>query len=301
MDNPAMNEAAAKYLTVRELAEFLHIKERKVYALAAEGKIPCSRATGKLLFPREAVEQWVARHSTGGAALRAGEAPLVFAGSHDPLLDWALRESRCGIPTFFDGSLDGLTRMKQGEAAAAGLHIYERESEGWNASHAERDFAGAEVVLLEWAWRERGLVLPRGNPKGIREVEDLRGCRLIPRQPEAGTQLLFEILIEAAGLTVADLDYVEPPARSESDLVTTVAEGRAEAGFGLSSIARQFHLDFVPVMRERYDILVMRKSYFREPFQRFLEFCRDDRLTAKAEQLGGYDLSGFGKVHFLGG
>ena len=297
-----MNEGATKYMTVRELAEFLHIKERKVYALASEGKIPCSRATGKLLFPRAGVEQWLARHSTGGGAVSSGgEPPMVFAGSHDPLLDWALRESRCGIPTFFDGSLDGLRRLKDGEAAAAGLHIYEGGGEGWNVGHAEQDFAAAEVVLLEWAWRERGLVLPQGNPKGLKKVKDLRGSLLVPRQPEAGSQLLLEALLEAEGLAAGDLELVDPPARSEADLVTAVAEGRADTGFGLGSIARQFRLDFVPVMRERYDVLVMRKSYFREPFQRFLEFCRSERLAAKAEQLGGYDISGFGRVHFIGG
>ncbi|HEY9548193.1 MAG TPA: substrate-binding domain-containing protein, partial [Kiloniellaceae bacterium] len=163
-----MAEASSKYLTVRELSEFLHLKERKIYALASEGKIPCSRATGKLLFPREGVEQWLASHQTGTATTKTRtERPMIFVGSHDPLLDWALRESRSGIPTFFDGSLDGLKRLGAGEAAAAGLHLYEAADNGWNTGHVAEALGDAEMVLLEWTWRDRGLVVATDNPKKI--------------------------------------------------------------------------------------------------------------------------------------
>src|SRR3546814_18951674 len=93
LDCSAMAESSSKYLTVRELAEFLHLKERKIYALAAEGKIPCSRATGKLLFPREGVEQWLASHTMGTATTTARtERPLLFVGRPDTRLDWDLPE-----------------------------------------------------------------------------------------------------------------------------------------------------------------------------------------------------------------
>jgi len=296
-----MPEENSKYLTVRELAEFLHLKERKIYALAAEGKIPCSRATGKLLFPRDGVEQWVIRHSTGLAPkAESAERPVVFVGSHDPLLDWAIRESRSGIPTFFDGSLDGLKRLQAGEAAAGGLHIFEAESGGWNIAHVAEALADAEMVLLEWAWRDRGLVVAPGNPHNINGLKDLTGHRVVPRQPEAGSQVLLQVLLEKAGLALADLDLVDPPARSEMDLVSTVASGQADAGLGLAGLARQFRLDFVPVILERFDIVVSRRAYFLDPFQRFLAFCRGDRFAAKAQEMGGYDVSGAGRVHYLG-
>ena len=113
---------------LKELADFLRIKQRKVYDLAASGNIPCSRAMGKLLFPRAEIEAWVARGMTAGGmaesvpagfAAPARNRPGVFLGSHDPLLDWALRQSRCGLATFFDGSLDGLDRYAAGEGLAS--------------------------------------------------------------------------------------------------------------------------------------------------------------------------------------
>lgn len=295
-----MAETSSKYLTVRELAEFLHLKERKIYALAAEGKIPCSRATGKLLFPREGVEQWLVNHQTGAVVAKPGaERPMIFVGSHDPLLDWALRESRSGIPAFFDGSLDGLKRLRAGEAAAGGLHIYEASTDGWNAQHVAEALGDAEVVLLEWAWRERGLVVAPGNPRKIAGLRDLEGAKVAPRQAEAGSQVLFEILLKKEGLKPGNFELIDPPARSEVDLVAAVADGQADVGFGLAGLARQFRLGFVPVMRERYDLVVARRAYFHDSFQRFLELCRSERLTAKAKEIGGYDVSGFHRVHYL--
>lgn len=296
-----MAEGKPEFLTVRELAAFLRVKERKVYALAASGEIPCSRATGKLIFPRAAVEAWVSRHSSGAPAVaRTVERPLVFAGSHDPLLDWALRESRSGLASFFDGSLDGLARLKGGQAVAAGVHLYEAETEDWNLGHVEDELAGQPIVLLEWAWRERGFIVADGNPRKIRTVHDLHGLRFMPRQPEAGTQVLFEALLEREGVNRAGIEMILPAARSEADVAVAVSENKADAGLGLGCIAHQFRLGFAPLLRERYDIVVFRRAYFDPAFQIFIEFCRGDAFRTKAAELGGYDISSFGKVHYNG-
>ena len=98
------------YLTTRELADLLRIGERKVYDLAGNGEVPCVRAVGKLLFPRAEIAAWLASSRTGPQVLEA-PLPEIVAGSHDPLLDWALRESRSGLASFYDGSYDGLKRL----------------------------------------------------------------------------------------------------------------------------------------------------------------------------------------------
>ena len=317
-----MTEPRAEYLTVRELAALLRVKDRAVYAMAAAGEIPCSRATGKLLFPRAAVDAWLARHSTGGLSTASPETvPAVVAGSHDPLLEWALRESRAGLATFFDGSLDGLKRLGEGQAVAAGIHLPEppagaktREGTGdgpggssggwpgdWNLRHVRDALPGAPVVVLEWAWRERGLILAADNPLTVRSIAGLAGRRVMPRQIEAGSQQLFLHLLRQAGLSEADLALFDPPARSELDVALAVADGRADAGFGLLGLARAFRLAFVPVCRERYDLIVVRRAYFDPPLQTFMSFCRSAAFARKAAEIGGYDLSGFGRVHYNGG
>jgi excisionase family DNA binding protein len=298
--SPPASTPLPEFLTTREVAALLRVKERKVYDLAASSEIPCRRLTGKLLFPRAEIEAWLAHHQ--GTVRLSVEVPQpnILVGSHDPLLDWALRESRSGIATFLDGSLDGLARMRRHEAGAAGIHVYEPEREVWNRGHVEEALGQEAVVLLEWAWRERGLILAPGNPHGVADLAGIRGLRVVPRQPEAGSQVLFTLLLERTGLHFNNLQLIHPPARSEVDLGLAVADGKADAGFGLAAVARQLRLAFVPVIRERYDLLVWRRAYFEPPMQRLFEFCRTEAFHARADELGGYDVGGLGTVHYNG-
>jgi len=291
-------DLAAEYLTTKELADLLRIKERKVYDLAASGAVPCTRAFGKLLFQRTAIDAWLSRHGSG-----EDETPIslpgVFLGSHDPLLDWALRESGSGLATYFDGSLDGLDRLAKGEGIAAGLHVFDRETSDWNTSVMAQQFAGKPVVLVEWAWRERGIIVAAGNPKKINTTADLKGRKVSPRQPQAGSQILLEHLLSEAGVASGDVTFTTP-ARTEVDAALAVLEGEVDAAFGLLSAAKQYRLEFVPVVRERFDLLVWRSEWFEEPFQKLLELVNGKEFAVKAASLEGYDISGLGRVHYNG-
>ncbi|SFP15371.1 helix-turn-helix transcriptional regulator [Tranquillimonas alkanivorans] len=285
-----------EYLTVRELAELLRIKERKVYDLAASGEVPCSRATGKLLFPEREIRAWIAQASSGGPVAERADQPGVFLGSHDPLLEWALRQSRCGLATYFDGSLDGLTRFRAGEGVAAGLHIHDATTGEWNTPRVAADCAGENAVLVGWATRRRGLVI-RAEEDTIAGISDLRGRRVVPRQPESGTETLFRERLAAAGLSSDDITLAEI-ARSEHDAVLAVAQGDADAAFGLEALARLFGLGFAPVVEERFDLLIDRRAWFEPPVQAFLAFCRTDEFRDRAANTAGYDVSSLGEVRW---
>ena len=176
----------SEYLTTRELADLLRIKERKVYDLAASGDVPCSKAMGKLLFPRHAIEAWLAESSSGMERYAARPLPKVFLGSHDPLLEWALRESDCGIATFFDGSSDGLARFANREGLATAMHLYDAGGNAWNLHAVKTRFASMPVVLTGWAKRLRGLIVNKANRDGIGAIADLRKRRVAPRQAGSG-------------------------------------------------------------------------------------------------------------------
>jgi excisionase family DNA binding protein len=280
------------YLTTREVAALLRVKERKVYDLAAAGEIPHRRITGKLLFPAEAITRWIERGDDAG---RRGQ-PAILAGSHDPLLDWAVRESGCGLASFYDGSTDGLDRFARGAAALSGLHI--PEENGWNvATVSER--APRDAVLIAWAARSQGLIVGPGAAGAIAGLADLAGRRVVLRQPGAGARLLFERLAAGAGLDMASITPVPGAARTEADVATAIASGEAEAGIGLESVARQYRLGFVPLVVERFDLLVDRRSWFTEPVQTLIAFARTGAFRARAEALGGYDVSEIGAVRWL--
>ncbi len=284
-----------EYLTTKELAALLRIKERKVYDLAASGEVPCSRALGKLLFPRREIEAWLKRGGETISGIPQMSRPNVMLGSHDPLLEWALLESRADLASFLGGSHDGLERFACGEGIAAGLHI--RETEGWNTESVRARCADGDCVLVEWASRQRGLILSEALADKVGQLADLKGRVFAPRAAETGSHTLFEALRAEAGLQPDDLKQITP-ARSEADAVLAVSDGKADAAFGLKCLARRFRLAFVPLIEERFDLLVSRRAWFEPPFQALLSFCRQPGFAEKAADLGGYDVSGFGTVHF---
>ncbi|MEQ8602455.1 MAG: helix-turn-helix transcriptional regulator [Marivibrio sp.] len=294
-------------MTTDEVAAYLRIKERKVYDLVKSGKIPCTRVTGKLLFPKPLIDLWVAAETAGGPGLAAAPRPPIAAGSHDPLLAWALSECGAGIATLFDGSLSGIERYIGREALFCGFHLPpEAESEsapgGAPKLLADAQAAAGATVVIEWAKRVQGLILPAGNPARVRGLAELgeRRLKVKLRQPEAGSRMLFDALLGAAGVAPGAVQAADPIARTETDAASAVAEGRADLAFGVESAARRFGLDFLPLADERYDIAIDRRDYFEPPFQKLLAFAAGPRFVDEAARLGGYDVSALGRVVFNG-
>lgn len=291
-------------MTTREVADLLRLKERKVYDLVAEGAIPCVRATGKLLFPRDLVEAWLARnleYAKGPESL--AERPPIVGGSHDPLLDWALREAETGLAVAFGGSLDGLRRMGKSEVVLAGTHLaddFGPIGTSWNIGHVRRQLAGQPIVVIEWARRVQGLIVAPDNPLKLSDVSGLKHRRIVGRQREAGAFVLMERLLSNVGLRLGDVALIEQPARTEADVAAAVAEGRADAGLAIQAVARQYRLGFVPLVEERYDLVVWRRAAFEPSFQKLMSFTRTPMFADRAHYLGGYDISGLGTVHYNG-
>lgn len=298
----AVSNIQPEFLTTREVAALLRVKERKVYDLASAGDIPCRRVTGKLLFPRAEIEAWISGEALPSSAPSPSKLPPnLVAGSHDPLLDWALRESASGLATLYDGSLDGLDRISAGEAVASGLHIFEPGSGHWNLNHVSELMEGSPYVLIEFARRQQGLIVAPKAAGAIKSIKDLRGRTIIHRQPTAGARLLFEHLLADAGLDHHTVTAIPAIARTEADAAEIVASGKADATLGIEAMALQYHLGFIPLIEERFDLLVNRRAHFEAPLQALFAFCRTQAFAGKAKSMGGYNLSTHGNVHWNGG
>jgi excisionase family DNA binding protein len=288
---------AHEYLTVKELAELLRLKERKIYDLAASGAVPCSKATGKLLFPRHEVLAWIEAATSGlvpGQGAPRRPRPAIVLGSHDPLLDWAIRSSRCGLATFYDGSLDGLARFAKGEGTLTGLHVHDAVTGTWNVPVVAEGMAGAHAVLVSFAKRRRGLVFRADTPV-LGKLSDLAGSRIVPRQVESGTDTLFRELSARAGLSLSDCEFSEL-ARTEDAAVEAVRRGDADVAFGLEAVAASYGLEFAFIVEEHFALLIDRKAWFEKPVQTLMSFCQTQQFADRAKALGGYDISGLGEV-----
>lgn len=286
------------HLTVAEVASHLRVSARKVYDLASRGGLPHVRAGGKLLFEVAEVEAWLAR-GTGGSRGRAEPAPPTLGGSHDPLLEWAVRESGCGLALLTQGSSDGLERLVRGEVCGALLHLPAPDLSDFNVVQARSQLRGRDVALVEWARRDQGLLVAPSNPRRIRSLADIvrRGVRVVTRQPGAGSAVLLDRLLAREGIARRQLK-VTATALTESDLALAIRSGDADAGLGARAGAKLFGLSFVPLVVERLDLAVRRCAWFEPPLQALMTFSRGRRFAAQARELTGYDITGLGTVRW---
>lgn len=287
-----------KLLTTAELAAYLRLKQRAVYELVRTRRIPCTRIGGKWLFPRPLVDQWIARHTDLGDSGVSTSPPPILAGSHDPLLEWALRRSRSGLATMPGGSLDGLDALRERAAMVAALHIVDPDTGSFNVPALAAAMPGQDIVAIGWAGRQQGLLVAKGNPRRLRRLADLkrRKARIVLRQPQAGSHVLLMHLLAEAGIRLDALDVSAPAALNETEIAAAVREGRADAGFGVAASAGQLGIDFVPLFRENFDLAMRRRDYFAPQVQRLLAFARTAEFARHAERLGGYDLSRMGEI-----
>lgn len=293
------NNGPHRYLTTAEVAAYLRMKERKVYDLARQGLIPCTKVTGKLLFPRDSIDLWVMSHLEGDQAPQQA-LPPVLAGSQDPLLDWAIREAHADLAFLCNGSGDGVHRLLRDEAMVAGLHVMDDNTGAYNDPRQLGLSGMRDLVIIHWARRRQGLLVAPGNPLGLERPEDLVAdrVRVAHRQREAGADVLFRALLRTYGVDPARLRYAPYPSRSEDDLALAVREGEADVGLAVEAAARRHGLEFVPVHEEEFDLAMRRRVFFEAPLQRLFTFARSERLRSRAEAMGGYDISQLGAVKY---
>ena len=282
----------SQYLTTKEVAALMRVKERKIYDLVAKGDIPFSKTTGKLLFPKDAVLDWINKDS-----ILAGKRQLTITGSHDPLLEAVLRQTDLGIATMWNGSSAGLERVAEGQASAAVLHIFCPEVRSWNIDTVKATCADRDVVLLHWAQRSRGLVMTSSVAPHVSSLSAIRPYRLSQRQSGAGAQILFQHLLDESNINKDELELAGI-CHTELESVLALLEGQADISFGLQHFAAKYNLAFLPLINESVDILVERKMVFEPAFQALLAFCKTDGFTELADGFKGYDTARLGEVSF---
>ncbi len=288
-----------RYMTVRQLAQYLQINEKKVYALAADGMLPGTKAAGKWLFPRELVDRWLLETSHSGALTDR----LILSGGEDLLLQRVVLDCTstlgahaliCYSPT--DTRL-GLALLDRGRVDAAVVHWGPADESGKRHPALLRHYAHARNwVLVHLFRRTHGLLLNPALPAKQSAEQVLAGnYRWVMRGEGSGTQ---RFLLETAAHSRADLARLQCVATvaSEREAAMLLRAGNADVAPGSCAVAGEFGLAFLPSGWEDVDLAVSRANYFRELLQRLLQVLKDDRSAERARVLGGYDLSRSGEL-----
>lgn len=288
-------------LNTAEAADYLRIKERKLYELVSDQAIPCTKVTGKWLFPRADLDRWLLAGMARPHGVVPAEPPPIVGGSHDPLLQWALVESRAGLAILPEGSESGYRRFLNGEVIAAAIHFHDLNDlhKDANVALVMKEPTLYDAVLVNFCTRDQGLLVAAGNPLGLMAMKDIasKKVRFAVRPEGAGAQQLLLALLRQAGLTLPDLGK-SLLAPTGPDIAQAIRAGHADAGIATRAVAAATGLDFLPLVTERFDILMRQRDSYRSPLQTFLDIIATPVFAARAAELGGLDVTGAGVVRW---
>ena len=227
---------------------------------------------------------------------------VVMVGSHDLSLDvLANLLGKFYPPIFFSshavGSLGGILAIKNGFCHIAGLHLLDPETGEYNQPYIRRYLNGASVRTIHLVYRAQGLIVQKGNPREIKSLEDLSGKRaaFINRQKGSGTRILLDHLLNTLGLDSRQIQGYDKEEFTHMAVASAVAGGVAEVALGILSAARALDLDFIPVAKEQYDLLIPSIYFDDEKIRRVIETIRSEEFKKMVLRMGGYDVSRTGE------
>jgi excisionase family DNA binding protein len=298
-------------MNTKEVAGYLGIHEKQVYALIKTGRMPATRVTGKWIFPRKVIDGWIEANAKSGleqARQKSGRIPgaLLASGSNDPVLDILQTCLRKTHPEFFifsanTGSREGLIALEKGFTDIAWSHLLDPETGEYNIPYLDKLVPGVKAVVVNLFFRELGFVIARGNPCHIREFADLvrEGVRFVNRQPGSGTRLLLDHHLEKTGISAAGITGYDREVFTHIEIGLAVLSGEADTGIATAAVSILLGLEFVPVTRERFDMICDQSVFFQKGVQALVEVLNGEMFRKRVEGLGSYDFQSAGRILYV--
>jgi putative molybdopterin biosynthesis protein len=297
-----------KFLSTKEVAQFLGVNEKMVYTLVAEKGLPATKVTGKWLFPRYLVEQWLENETINypkpAVSLPPYQGLLIITGSNDILLDRTIslfnRLHTDHLAVFGNlGSAGGIRALRRNLCHIASSHLLQEDGQDYNFGFAEEELEQLPAVV-NFCKRQQGLLLAKGNPKEIRTIADLGkpGIKIVNRRLGTGTRLLFDSELNKAGIIGDRINGYQRELERHLDVGLEVLSGRADAGPGIHAVAGMLDLDFIPLRWERFDFLILKDRFFDKGVQLFLGLLPEVAFRELTIDLNGYDMSLCSKMIF---
>lgn len=222
---------------------------------------------------------------------------LVSIGSHDLILD--IIADKISLSSSHVGSMAGLMALKRGETTIAPTHLLNMETGEYNVSYIRELFPDTKMALIKGVTRIQGIMVKKGNPLGIKGVEDLIRCRYVNRQKGAGTRVLLDYKLKELNINPEQIDGYDKEATTHMAVAALVAKEDIDAGMGIESAAKVMNLDFIEVGPEEYDFAIRLDSLQLPEVQAFIQVLKSDDFHNKLAKMGGYGWERSGEVVYI--
>jgi len=295
-------------MNTKEVAQYLGIHEKQVYALIKLKRVPCTRVTGKWVFPRRLIDEWIdsdARIGLKEARQKSKriEGAYLASGSNDPILDMLQTYLKKSYPEFYifsanTGSTEGLKALNMGYTDIGWSHLFDPKSGEYNIPFLSTYLPNLKPVVVNLFDRDLGFVTAPKNPLGIRGFEDLAGkeIRFINRQKGSGTRLLLDHHLKRLRIPSSKINGYEKEVYTHFEVGLSILSKEANVGIVTSAVSKLLGLPFIPITRESFDMLLDQPTFFEKGVQAFIEILNSKEFRNNVERLGNYDFTRSGKI-----
>lgn len=295
-------------MRTKEVARYLGIHEKQVYALIKAKRIPSTRVTGKWVFPKKLIDEWIETHARQGLerarekSEHMGDA-LLACGSNDPILDMLQTYLKKTYPEFLilsanTGSTEGLKTLNSGYTDLAWSHLLDPKSGQYNIPFLASYLPDVKAVVVNLFHRELGIIMAPKNPHGIKGFEDLseKGVRFVNRQKGSGTRILLDHHLKRLKISPSRIEGYEKEVYTHFEVGISILSKEADAGIATIAVAKLLGLPFVPIANESFDMILEQKTFFHRAIQAFIEVLNSKEFRKRTESIGAYDFKDSGKI-----
>jgi len=295
-------------MNTKEVAHYLGIHEKQVYALIKSKRIPSTRVTGKWVFPKKLIDDWIelnAQKSLGQAREKSKrvEGALLASGSNDPILDILHTYMRNSYPEFYiftanTGSTDGLKALNKGYTDIAWSHLFDPKTGEYNIPFLPNFVPNIKPVVVNLFCRDLGFLVASKNPLGIHGFEDLarKEVKFINRQKGAGTRVLLDYYLKKLRISHSEIKGYEKEVYTHLEVGISILSKEADVGLATVAVSKFFGLSFIPVTTESFDMILDQSTFFEKGVQAFMEVLNSDGFRKRITKLGNYDFKNSGKI-----
>ena len=295
-------------MSTKEVARYLGVHEKQVYALVKSKRIPSTRITGKWVFPKRLIDEWIETHAKQGLekarekSARMGGA-LLACGSNDPILDMLQTYMKKTYPEFLilsanTGSTEGLKALNSGYTDLAWSHLLDPKSGQYNIPFLPTYLPDVKAVVVNLFHRELGLIMAPKNPFSIKGFEDLskKGVRLVNRQKGSGTRVLLDHHLKQLKIPPSKIEGYDKEVYTHFEVGLSILSKEADVGIATIAVAKLLGLPFIPIAKESFDMILEQKTFFHKGIQTFIEVLNSKEFRQRVEPIGAYDFKDSGKI-----
>lgn len=303
-----------KSYTIEEIAQILKVSKLTVYDLIKKEKLAAYRVGRQMRVDEADLNAYKSGAKISNRSVELGKGaetlsqsgtgarPVIISGQDVSLDILSKHIENSGSPfrplRSYAGSLNSLISMYHGECDIVSLHLFDGETQEYNVPYTKRVLTGHSYLVINLLYRSAGLYVQKGNPKQLASWEDIGqpGLRMVNREKGSGARVLLDEQLKLHEIKSKDVQGYEVEESNHLGVAGAVADQRADFGIGIEKAARMVGVDFIPLIKERYDLIIKKTEQNQSLIQLILSVLQSSAYRQEMESIGGYDLSDMGQV-----